>query len=371
MKVTCNRSKFLPAFQRASAVVPARSPKPILENVRLEVREGSATLSATDLDVGICVEVEGVDAQEPGVVLLPTSRVSAILRESADEQLSFEGDANGCTIRGERSKFRLPGANPEEFPEVAVFDSEAYHEIPARLLREMIHRTVFATDNESTRYALGGLLTEMHPDQLVIVGTDGRRLSKMEGPATSIGDHSTGEGTTIVPTKAMQLIERCLSDVEIDVRLAVRANHLLADAAGTTIYANLVEGRFPRWRDVFPQRDSAVQIELPVGPLLSSVKQSAIVTSETSRGVDFAFAEGQLSLSSSSSEYGESRIELPVTYTAQAITISLDPRYVIEFLRVLDPEKTITMELENEESAALCTTDDGYAYVIMPLARDA
>ena len=37
---------------------------------------------------------------------------------------------------------------------------------------------------------------------------------------------------------------------------------------------------------------------------------------------------------------------------------------------MLDPEKTFTLELKDAASAAVCHTDDGYGYVIMPLARD-
>ena len=48
----------------------------------------------------------------------------------------------------------------------------------------------------------------------------------------------------------------------------------------------------------------------------------------------------------------------------------IDPRFVSDFLRVLDPEKTFTLELKDSDSAAVCNTDDGYGYVIMPLARD-
>ena len=48
----------------------------------------------------------------------------------------------------------------------------------------------------------------------------------------------------------------------------------------------------------------------------------------------------------------------------------LDPRYVNDFLKVLDAEKIVTIELKDAESAAVCTTDDGYGYVIMPLARE-
>ena len=37
---------------------------------------------------------------------------------------------------------------------------------------------------------------------------------------------------------------------------------------------------------------------------------------------------------------------------------------------MLNPEATLLLELRDAESAAVCSTDDGYAYVIMPLARD-
>ena len=192
-------------------------------------------------------------------------------------------------MRGERSEFKLPAENPQEFPAVAEFNEKSYHELSARLLRELIRRTIFATDNESSRYALGGVLLEMAADKITGVGTDGRRLAKMEVPATSVGGHQSGDSMTIVPTKAMQLIERALTDGDAEIQVAARANEVLVRSPRATIYSRLVEGRFPKWRDVFPQRTGAVKIELTVGPLYSAVRQAAIVTSEESRGVDFTF----------------------------------------------------------------------------------
>jgi DNA polymerase-3 subunit beta len=176
--------------------------------------------------------------------------------------------------------------------------------------------------------------------------------------------------TTIVPMRAMQLMERALTDSDGEVQLAARGNDVLVRSPRATIYSRLTEGRFPRWRDVFPQRQDASKIDLPVGQFYSAVRQAAIVTSEESRGVDFKFAEGKCELSGRAAEVGQSRIDLPVPYDGAAQTICLDPRYVGDFLKVLDPEKTFTLEVKNAESAAVCTTDDGYGYVIMPLARD-
>jgi DNA polymerase-3 subunit beta len=63
-------------------------------------------------------------------------------------------------------------------------------------------------------------------------------------------------------------------------------------------------------------------------------------------------------------------VELPIGYDGEALTVTLDPKFVSEFLKVLDAEKTFTFEARDSESAAVCRTDDGYGYVIMPLARD-
>ena len=139
-------------------MAPARSPKPILQNVKLEVAGEGATLMATDLEVGIRISRAGRESETPGSAVLPIARFGPILRECTDEKLYLESDPQGTLVRGDRSEWKLPAENPEEFPNVTAFKEEKYHELAARLFREMVRRTMFATDNESSRYALGGVL---------------------------------------------------------------------------------------------------------------------------------------------------------------------------------------------------------------------
>ena len=113
-------------------------------------------------------------------MVLPISPFGSILRESSDEKLLLETDGRSTLVRGQ-SEFRLPTENPDEFPAVKQFEETQYHELPARFFREVVHRTAFATDNESSRYALGGVLIELSEDKLTAVGTDGRRLARRKG----------------------------------------------------------------------------------------------------------------------------------------------------------------------------------------------
>jgi DNA polymerase-3 subunit beta len=264
----------------------------------------------------------------------------------------------------------MPPQNPDEFPVVASFQESAYHEVAATLFRELVRRTVFATDQENSRYALGGVLLEFGAEKITGVATDGRRLAKMEGPVHFVGGSAPPNGMTIVPTRAMSLMEKALSDSTSEIQIAARQNDILVKSPRATVYSRLVEGRFPRWRDVIPQRPNSVRIDAMVGPLYGALRQAAIFTDTESRGIDFTFAEGNLLLKASVAEMGDSRVEIPISYTGKPVVLSLDNRYVAEFLRVLDPEKSITIDFIDSESAALFTTDDGYGYVIMPMARD-
>ncbi len=370
MKISCDPEQLLQAFQTVASVAPSRSPKPILQNVKLEVTDQAVTLLATDLEVGIRHAVTGVDIQSPGVAILSVSRFGSILRESTDQMLHLESDSQGTTIRGERSQFRLPAEDPAEFPQVTGFEESDFHTVPARLLRELIRRTAFATDNESSRYALGGVKLEIEGDQLTAIGTDGRRLAKMTGPVGTTGKAIDATQTTIIPTRAMTLIERAVDPADDEVKIAVKGNEFLVHTSRATISARMLEGRYPEWKKVFPDSNGGVKLDLAVGAMLTAVRQAQIATSDESRGIDFTFGEGMLVLSGKAAEVGQSRVELPIGYDGDELTVTLDPRFAIDFLKVLDADKTFQFAVQNSESAAVCSTDDGYGYVIMPLARD-
>ena len=371
MKLICNRESVLAAFQTAATIAPSRSPKPILQTIKMVATKDSTILMATDMEVGIRIKTNDVVVESPGSAILPVARFGSILRENSDEKLQIVADEKGIKVKGDRSEFNLPAQNPDEFPTLEEFKEEAYYELPATTVKELIRRTLFATDTESSRYALGGVLLEFGDEHVTAVGTDGRRLAKMEGKMTKVGDYAGSDSMTIVPSKSMQLIDRALTaDPEAKVELVTRPNDILLRTANATIYSRLVDGRFPKWRDVIPNENEGVAIGFHVGTLFSAVRQASIVSSDDSRGIDFTLDDGTLVLSGQTADVGKSRVEVPAEYEGEKIVLSLDHRFVADFLKVLDAASTFKLCVSDGDSAALCTTDDGYSYVLMPLARD-
>ena len=373
MKARCKRKELLAALGMVSGVVPTRSPKPILQNVKLVVdAETGTTLMATDLEVGIRHKVYGVTAYEPGTVILPTDRMQSILAKCSDAEIDIETTGDKLIIRSMYAKYDLTSEDPTLFPEVADFVATSYHKVAASDLRKLIRRTMFATDVESTRYALGGVLIELTGDTITMVGTDGRRLAKMSAPAETENDAANPTGSPVIPVKALKLIDRNLDDPELSVHIAIQSGSAVlirTSDNGAVIFSRLVEGRFPRYQDVFPA-DVDVRIPLDVAQLRQAVDQASILTSEESRGVDFRFENGELALSSQAADAGSSRVTMPIHYEGKEVDITFDPRYLTDALKTIDDDSTVTAELIDHKNAAVFKTDDRYSYVVMPLTRD-
>ena len=370
MKILCNRIGLLDAFSKVSGVIPAKSPKPIIQCAKLTVTEDGSTLMGTDLEVGIRHTVPGVKIDRPGSVILPTAQIGQILRTSTDEELSIEADGERLVVRGLNSEFKLSTEDPDLFPEVPDFTADAYHVITPGNLRTLIRRTAFATDVESTRYALGGVLVEVDGSTLSMVGTDGRRLAKQSTDVEAEGKPGWPSHPPVIPLKALKLIDRNIDDDDPPVHLAFPGSSaVLIRTAEAVIYSRLVEGRFPRYQDVFPAA-AAVKVTIEAGPFLGAIAQAQIATSNESRGIDFEFSNGTLRLTANAADIGASRVELPIDYDGQTIAITFDPRYLVDALKTIEADESVTIDLIDGKSAAVLRTEDNFTYIAMPLTRE-
>ena len=187
MQLTCDRVAFSSAFSVAASAVPSRTPKDVLRNVFMVVSKNGTELIGTDQETAIRFAVSGVKTSSAGEALLPTQRVSSILRELQDESFDLAVDEKSITLKAQSAKFRLSSEDPKEFPPVPQFSDTDHFRIAAPVFRQMIRRTSFATDTESTRYALGGLLLEFGEGSVTLAATDSRRLAVATAMCDKVG----------------------------------------------------------------------------------------------------------------------------------------------------------------------------------------
>jgi DNA polymerase-3 subunit beta len=371
MKTVCDRATLTRAVQVASSVVAPKSPKPALGCIKLEARKERMTILATDLEVGIRVELDKMEVQQPGDGLVPADRLHGILRELEADTVTITSSEQETEIVAPGARFKVLGDNPADFPQVPEFPASGAFSIEADDLVGMIKRTLFATAKENTRYALNGVLWEVEGNSLTLVATDGRRLSFVKGKCK---DGPETKKTAIVPSKAMLLIERCLTDTgeaKGPVRVVMGEKDILlesppSDGGKRIVYSRLVDGHFPKYDDVIP-KDAEKKAVLGTAAFVAAVRKAALLTNEESRGVTLKFDGQELVVTSRTPEMGEAEIRMPAEYGAETLEIGFNPQYLMDAVKVIDSEQ-FTFAFKGPSKPGVITEGRTFIHVVMPVS---
>lgn len=360
--MTLLASTLSTALRSVAAAVPTRSPKPILQNVL--IRDG--VIMATDLELRITAPL---DESRGHTLLLPFARLSAIIGSlvgSDDVTLALDGTV--CTVTGGSGQWKIPVEDAAEFPVADYKAATPIARLPSDQFTSLVNSVRFATDNDSSRFALGAVLVEWKRESgtLTFVGTDGRRLCA----ASADIDQDADDCEILAPRRVVDVLVRLCKNAHT-IQLERTPSELVATIDGVIVQAKLVEGRFPKWRDVEPTRDETPSLVV-AGALLHACRQAAICTSEESKGVTLTITDSGLSLRGKSPEYGESSATCDLVEAGHACTVRLDPRFVCEWLECgsIDPAETVCLSATDADSAVVVSASETIRTVIMPLAQD-
>lgn len=362
MKVQFDRASFLEAFALVASVTPTRTTKDILKNVLLSVEGNQATLMATDSEVEMLVTLkDGVDADQDGSVVIPVTRGLSILRESSGDKVQLELESAGegvntLRLKSNRSKFRLPTADPVLFPAfqslAEVFGSDATVKMKREDLVDGIGKTYFAVDTaqRSGRFSTGGLLVQSEGNRLAFVATCGRRIVANLVDVTS-GPEITNN-TTIVPLKAAKAILVAAKSSSGSVAsIHAGSSRFSASFGDVVIHARLIEGRFPDWRRMVPERVGDNSAVVQASEADRSIRQASICTDKESSGIRFTFGNNLLVLEASAAETGNSRVECVAAYAGKESSVILNGKLVADFCRILDSEDDIFVSMDGLRSS--------------------
>lgn len=367
MDIRCNVRALRDSLAvAASATGGSKGANQIFTNVLGTVVAGGLELYATDNESAVMVLVPATSSDVGTKVILPPRRLLAILNELTGDDVTLIISDNGIRVKASGADFRLANESADEFPKREMFEGAEFFQVEGSILRRMVHRTGYASDIASTRYALGGVLFDFEDDKLTCAATDSRRLAVCSAAIKQVGMTEDAKG--VVPSKALKLLDK-LPDAMIDVYMTDKAIHFRAE--GFECSSRLVEGRFPRYRDVIPRPQGATVVVVTAVAAASAVRQSQVVTTEESRAVSFSLKENMILIESETGDVGSSRIELSASVNnLTEMTVMLDPKYVLDFLKTMRPEDTVNWAFLSGDDAVVMTDDQDYVYVMMPVAHD-
>lgn len=367
MKVSCQRKALLDALQGVASAVAKSTTKPVLSCVLLKGDGDCLTVTATDLEVGICRHIRGVTCGD-FVAVLSSQKLAAILNSIDDESVVIEVDGDNATIATLAGEQTLPVHFADEFPEVPTAStSEVYQEIKAGALQEILKLTTFAVNKrDDNRFAITGILWHVVDGKVQVVGTDTRRLSVASSEATITGEWDD-KLLPLLPPKALGLVLANISDPSEPIKVSITRNEALFIMERATIHTRLIEGRFPPYENIMPKKLTSTCV-LKVSDLLARVRQAAITTDDDSKRVDISFGD-TITIRSSGPNSGKSSVRLtPVSYKGEPVEIAFDPAYITDYLKTLDQDSEVTLKMTGGQKPAVFFHGDNSRYLVMPLA---
>lgn len=371
MKFECARKELHDVLTVVAGVVPSRTAIPALANVLVEARPGkgkqpgSLRISATDLEMSISLSVQDVKVEREGALALPAARVAGILRESTDDKVRVEADGNLAGVRTGGGRYKLVGLDAADFPSLPRYDAPREIEVAAADLKHMIGLTEFAVSAESVMYALTGILLEVREGkELRLVASDGKRLAYAR--SKGVGKNS-GKLSVIVPTKALKLLDRLLSerDEVVWIFAPPEENAVQLRTARGVITSRLIEGKFPDYQTVIP-KDRDKKVVMDTEALMAAVRRTALMSADTARAVRMTFSKGKCVLFTRNADIGEARNETSAEYAGESFEIIFNPEFIVDYLKVID-QPTVELHLKDPATACVFKSGKDYTYVLMPL----
>lgn len=365
MKILCDRTQLQEAFALVSSVVPIKSTRPVLANVRLQAGEGELTLYATDLELTARVKLDAVKVSRKGTALLPARETAALLRELSDPTVTLETTEQRTRIEGGGGSFVLLGEDPEQYPQETPLGSEQRVAVPAERMLRMVQETAFAAAREETRYAINGVLMDLQSGCLRLVATDGRRLSlsyqNLDGGKTTF--------RAVVPLRVLATLGRAIpegSKDDVQVSVTDTGKQIRFSFGRVVLDSQLLESRFPDYEGVIPKAaETSVAMNRPM--LESCLRRAAILTSDDLRMVRFQVAESTLKITAESSKRGRAEVAMDVKVKGAGGGISFNPDYILEALRQSEQEE-VRLDMSDDSMPAKFTLGESFTYVVMPIS---
>lgn len=367
MKITTSKDSLLKGIQIVQNAVSSKNTLPILSHILIEAKKQEIKLTATDLEIGVSVKVEG-EVSEEGAITVPAKKFSEIIKELTPQipiNISLK-KGQSITIESGKSYFRLMGLLKDDFPQLPEFPAHGGKntdsvKLPQKTLKEMIQLTSFAISHDETRYVLNGILFSFKDKTLKLVATDGRRLALME---KTIGEAGSIKKDVIVPTKTIQELQRNLTG-EGDVTLYFKENQLQINLGQVLITSRLIEGEFPNYEQVIPKKVKE-ELKINTQEFLQAARRASILTSQDSQSVKINIIKDRMVITKNTPDLGEAREEIEVNYKGGELAIGFNPTFLIDVLKNVENENVDFGFIDPEKPAVIRSGED-YTYIVLPM----
>jgi DNA polymerase-3 subunit beta len=375
VRLSCQQDDLQRALGHVSRAVSKKSTLPVLGNVLISAEQGRLKLAATNLEVGITARIDA-DIEEEGSITIRSDLLTDFVASLPNDRVSFELDQRTLSIAltCARSKAHMRGIPAEDFPILAsIENARPSAQIDPSVLREMVSQVAFSAATDDSRPVLAGVLAEFDGGRLTLAAADGFRLAVRRA---ELAERPDEDFSIIIPARALQELARIIVDQEDPVDLTVTPNEsqILARAGSIEFLSRLIDGHFPPFRQIIPQKYET-RMACNRHEFLSAARRAKLFAQSNNDIVriqmnpgDGDLDPGFATISAQAAETGDNEDYLEASVDGPQAQIAFNGRYLTEVLSVMKGSQ-VALEMTGPNAAGVLrpVADEDYTHVIMPM----
>ena len=378
MHIKVNRQNFLSAIRTVEKSVKENKIKPILSCIYAKVKENKIYFTGTNLDTTIKTSIDVNEVIREGEIAFSYSIIDEYLKEIKDEFVVLRVEnGNILFIETEDSTTEYDVHSAEDYPNtfenVVLNENNFKFEMPSQELVNIFEKVLFSADTPDN-IAMNCIRIESLLKHLHFVSTNTYRLTFLKKNI----DKDIPDFSVSVPADTISSLIKIIKGLDNEVIKVYKEDaHLYFQYKDTTIITKIIELRFPNYAEILSNISYDKKLFINNEKLTNLLKRILIFSrsnseSKYSSTYDFKLNEenkGKMSISALN-EIARINEELDVNFEGEDLKISLNSKYLLEFIQNISKEKELVLEFMYSNSAVKVyeKDDDEYIYILMPLA---
>ena len=378
MHIRVNRQNFLSAIRIVEKSIKENKIKPILSCIYAKVKGNKIYFTGTNLDTTIKTSIDVNEVIREGEVAFYYSIIDEYLKEIKDEFIILRVEnGNILFIETEDSTTEYDVFSAEDYPNtfenIILNENNFKFEMPSQELVNIFEKVLFSADTLDN-IAMNCIRIESILKHLHFVSTNTYRLTFLKKNI----DKDIPDFSVSVPADTISSIIKIIKGLDNEViKIYKEDAHLYFQYKDTTIITKLIELRFPNYAEILSNISYDKKLYINNEKLTNLLKRILIFSrsnseSKYSSTYEFKHSEENNNKMSISALNEIARIneELDVNFEGEDLKISLNSKYLLEFIQNIPKEKELILEFMYSNSAVKVyeKDDDNYIYILMPLA---
>ena len=371
MKLSVLQENLTYGLTTTSRSVAAKAQLPVLSNILLATDQGRLKLSATNLETGINLWL-GAKIERQGAISIPAKILTEYVSSLPAEKIDLEIKENLLYLTCGSYKASFIGLPAGEFPNIPSLKGKPEVSLLTKDLSLAISQVAFAAAQDEGRPVLTGVLIQTKGEILILVATDGYRLSlkKLAGlrEIQKVVEFQKG---LLIPARTLVEVGKIISvgDEEKTLGLTVtpEENQVIFTTPDCEIVSRLIEGKFPEFEKILPQKGTT-RVILDAQGLAMAARVAAIFARESANIIRFEVGDSKLKVSANAAQVGDNVSEVEAKIEGKGGKIAFNSRYLLDFLNSANSD-LINFEMTTSLNPGVFTPagDKSYLHVIMPV----